>query len=43
VSFTPKKAGRYILIAQFEKKIKDYTLADRIGRRLLLTFAAVVN
>jgi hypothetical protein len=43
VSFIPKKVGRYMLIAQFEKQIKDYALADRLGRRLLLTFAAVVN
>lgn len=43
MSFTPKKAGRYMLIAQFEKEIKDYALADTLGRRLFLTFAAVLN
>jgi uncharacterized GH25 family protein len=43
VSFTPETAGRYMLIAEFEKEIKDYALADALGGRLFLTFEAVLN
>lgn len=43
VSFTPKEAGRYMLIAQFEKDIKNYALADALGGRLFLTFETVLN
>jgi len=43
VSFTPQEAGRYMLIAEFEKEMKNYDLADALGGRLFLTFEAVLN
>jgi len=43
VRFIPEEAGRYMLIALFEKEITDYALADALGGRLFLTFEAVLN
>jgi uncharacterized GH25 family protein len=43
ISFTPKHAGRYMLIAAFEKEAKEYALADTLGGRVFLTFEAVLN
>jgi uncharacterized GH25 family protein len=43
VNFTPEHAGRYMLIANFEKDETDYALADTLGGDLFLTFEAVLN
>ncbi|MFT5759626.1 MAG: putative GH25 family protein [Alteromonadaceae bacterium] len=43
INFTPEHAGRYMLIADFEKEVTDYALADTLGGKIFLTFEAVLN
>lgn len=42
-SFTPKLAGRYLLMAEFKDKVADYALADEVGGKVFLTFEAVLD
>lgn len=43
INFTLKKAGRYLLMAEFESEVSDYALADVIDGKIFLTFEAVLN
>lgn len=43
VDFTLEHAGRYLLMAEFEREVTDYALADVIDGKIFLTFEAVLN
>jgi len=43
ISFTPKSAGRYLLIAEFERTAKNQQLADLESSEVFLSFEAQLN
>ncbi|REL26904.1 DUF4198 domain-containing protein [Thalassotalea euphylliae] len=43
IKFTPKQAGRYLLMADYQQDVSDYALADKVGGRVFLTFEAVLD
>lgn len=43
IKFTPKSAGRYLLIAEYEENTKDASLSDIQGGSVFLTFEAQLN
>ena len=40
INFTPKQAGRYLLIAEYQQNAQDITLADKEHGGVFLTFEA---